>query len=64
MLSVLPIDMRGSERPIGITTRADAKRSVGLEALVQFLRAVSDEMKDGPRGPKTHMTENPDDEAS
>lgn len=50
MLSVLPIDMRGSERPIGITTRADAKRSVGLNALMQHLRAVGDEMKDGPRG--------------
>ena len=50
MLSVLPIDMRGSERPIGITTRADAKRSVGLNALLQYLRAVSDEMKNGPRG--------------
>ena len=46
MLSVLPIDMRGSERPIGITTRADAKRSVGLNALMQHLRAVGDEMKD------------------
>lgn len=44
MLSVLPIDMRGSERPIGITTRADAKRSVGLNALMKHLRAVSDEM--------------------
>jgi DNA-binding transcriptional LysR family regulator len=50
MLSVLPIDMRGSERPIGITTRADAKRSIGLNALLQDLRAVSGEMKDGPRG--------------
>jgi LysR family transcriptional regulator of gallate degradation len=47
MLSVLPIDMRGSERPIGITTRADAKRSIGLNALMQYLRAVSDEMKGG-----------------
>lgn len=47
MLSVLPIDMRGSERPIGITTRADAKRSVGLHALLRHLRAVGDEMKDG-----------------
>jgi LysR family transcriptional regulator, regulator for genes of the gallate degradation pathway len=47
MLSVLPIDMRGSERPIGITTRADAKRSLGLNALMHYLRAVSDEMKDG-----------------
>ncbi len=28
MLSVLPIDMRGGETPhMGITTRADAKRS-------------------------------------
>jgi LysR family transcriptional regulator, regulator for genes of the gallate degradation pathway len=45
MLSVLPIDMRGSERPIGITTRADAKRSVGLNALMQSLRAVGDEMR-------------------
>jgi DNA-binding transcriptional LysR family regulator len=45
MLAVLPIDMRGSERPIGITTRADAKRSVGLNALMQSLRTVSDEMK-------------------
>ncbi|MBM0106051.1 LysR family transcriptional regulator [Steroidobacter sp. S1-65] len=48
MLSVLPIDMRGSERPIGITTRADAKRSVGLDALMRHLRAVGDAMKDGP----------------
>jgi LysR family transcriptional regulator, regulator for genes of the gallate degradation pathway len=47
MLSVLPIDMRGSERPIGITTRADAKRSIGLNALMQYLRAVSNEMKSG-----------------
>jgi LysR family transcriptional regulator of gallate degradation len=47
MLSVLPIDMRGSERPIGITTRADAKRSIGLNALMRYLRAVSDEMKGG-----------------
>ena len=46
MLSVLPIDMRGSERPIGITTRADAKRSVGLDALMRHLRAVGDEMKE------------------
>jgi LysR family transcriptional regulator of gallate degradation len=45
MLSVLPIDMRGSERPIGITTRADAKRSVGLNALLQSLRAVGGEMR-------------------
>ena len=50
MLSVLPIDMRGSERPIGITTRADAKRSVGLNALMKYLRTVGDEMKDGRRG--------------
>ncbi|WP_331068312.1 LysR family transcriptional regulator [Steroidobacter sp.] len=49
MLSVLPIDMRGSERPIGITTRADAKRSVGLDALMRHLRAVSDEMKESER---------------
>lgn len=46
MLSVLPIDMRGSERPIGITTRADARRSVGLDTLMRHLRAVSDEMKE------------------
>jgi DNA-binding transcriptional LysR family regulator len=50
MLSVLPIDMRGSERPIGITTRADAKRSVALNALMQNLRTVGEELKDGPRG--------------
>jgi LysR family transcriptional regulator of gallate degradation len=49
MLSVLPIDMRGSERPIGITTRADAKRSIGLDALMRHLRAVSDEMKESQR---------------
>ncbi|MDY6949310.1 MAG: LysR substrate-binding domain-containing protein, partial [Pseudomonadota bacterium] len=49
MLSVLPIDMRGSERPIGITTRADAKRSIGLDALLRHLRAVSDEMKESQR---------------
>lgn len=46
MLSVLPIDMRGSERPIGITTRADAKRSVGLDALMRHVRAVGEEMQD------------------
>jgi LysR family transcriptional regulator, regulator for genes of the gallate degradation pathway len=49
MLSVLPIDMRGSERPIGITTRADAKRSIGLDALMRHLRAVGDEMKETQR---------------
>lgn len=48
MLSVLPIDMRGSERPIGITTRADTKRSVGLDALMRHLRAIGDAMQDGP----------------
>lgn len=41
MLEVLPIDMRGSERPIGITIRADAKRSPGLNALMEHLRTVS-----------------------
>jgi hypothetical protein len=40
--------MRGSERPIGITTRADAKRSVGLNTLMKHLRAVSDEMNTRP----------------
>ncbi len=40
LLEVLPIDMRGSERPIGITIRAAAKRSPGLNALMKHLRSV------------------------
>jgi LysR family transcriptional regulator of gallate degradation len=38
LLSVLPIDLRRHALPIGITTRADAMSSAGLEALVSHLR--------------------------
>lgn len=45
MLVVLPIDMRGSERQVGVTTRADVNRSVGVSALIRSLHKVSAAMK-------------------
>jgi len=45
MLVALPIDMRGSERPIGVATRAGAKRSAETNSLMKLLRTVSTEMK-------------------
>jgi len=41
MLVELPIDMRGSERQIGLTMRADIKRSAGANALIRSLRTTS-----------------------
>lgn len=45
MLVALPIDLRGSERLIGVTTRVGAKRSAGESALIKLLRTVSAEMQ-------------------
>ncbi|CAN5799130.1 LysR substrate-binding domain-containing protein [soil metagenome] len=43
LLAVLPIDMSGTELPIGVATRADAKHSAGLGALLAHLRTLLSE---------------------
>jgi len=40
LLAVLPIELPGTRLPVGFITRSDAMRTVGLEALLQHLRAI------------------------
>jgi len=40
MLAVLPVELDGGGRAIGITTRADAKRSIGVETFICHLREI------------------------
>lgn len=40
ILQVLPVQLQASGLPIGMTTRADALRTLGLEALLRELRAL------------------------
>lgn len=45
MLSVLPVDMRGGKRCIGMAMRTDSKRSAAVSAIVRHLKAVGEEMQ-------------------